>query len=295
MRVVQISDGLGNQLFGYAFYRKVQKLYGNCYVDLGWFDKKDRLAWYPYQLELLGLKSEKKGRDEYCVKEYYMQNHQIGENEFKNIALNMKIPILHLFHEKNPYSCDRLWENDDAYYAGRFQNIDNFLEAINDIKKEIVFPEQQELNYNLMKEKIKKDNSVSLHVRLNDYSEIEDFEKVCPISYYIKAIKYLLEKNTNLHFYVFSNRMEEVRKRLPVIANYTYVEINDRFHGIGDLELMSLCKHNIIPNSTFSWWAAVLNKNMNKIIVAPNQYNIRVEGVKNEDINLWFDDWIRLS
>ena len=58
MRIVKIVAGLGNQLFAYTFYRKIKKLYGECYVDLGWYDFTNRFAWYPYQLEMLGLKAD---------------------------------------------------------------------------------------------------------------------------------------------------------------------------------------------------------------------------------------------
>lgn len=295
MRVVKIAAGLGNQLFQYAFYRKIKKMYGECYVDLGWFDYKDRFAWYPYQLDVLGLNADKIDRDKYCVKEYYMQNKHIDEEEFNEISTKMKVPIVNLMEEKTPYSCDNLWEYDNAYYMGCFQNIDNILEVLDDIKNEVVFPYNPDESFQLLKRKIKNDNAVGLHIRLDDYAGKEDFEQVCPMQYYYHAIEYMKEHIENPVFYVFSNKIEKAKEKLADYKDFIFVDVNDRYHGIGDMELMSLCKNMIIPNSTFSWWGAVLNKNSSKIVIAPNKFNAKLKNVKDEDINLWFGDWIRIS
>ena len=79
-------------------------------------------------------------------------------------------------------------------------------------------------------------------------------------------------------------------------SRYTYVDIHDRTYGIGDMELISLCKHNIISNSTFSWWATVFNKNQRKLVIAPNKWDIRPRALLlQSEINLWFEDWIRIE
>lgn len=295
MRVSKIIAGLGNQLFTYAFYRQVEKKTGDTvYVDLGWFDYKDRFAWYPYQLDKLGLSVNRIERSKYCVKELYIKNHCIDEEQFKQIIFN--VPVINLYTESSPYSCDELWQYDNAYYMGNFQNIDNLKDVIDEIRNTVKFDINNGRKYNEIKRRIKNDNhSVSLHIRLDDYPDKEDFERICTINYYLKAIKIMLKKNPYSNFYIFSNNIELAKKRLPIIGNYVFVDINDRMHGLGDMELMTLCRHNIIPNSTFGWWGAVLGHSNNKIVIAPDNFDDRYPQIKKEDMNLWFDDWIRIS
>lgn len=262
-------------------------------MDLGWYDFTNRFAWYPYQLEMLGLKADELRRDEYVVKELYMEKNNISSDTFEAMRKGFDIPIVRLVKETNAYACDMLWKTDNAYYMGSFQNIDNIREAIDDIKSEIIFPSNDDMEFLSLKEKILCSNSVGLHIRLADY-DMEDFEQICPMQYYYCAIEYMREHLENPIFFVFSNKIEKAKEKLGNHEDFIFVDVNDRYHGIGDMELMALCKNNIIPNSTFGWWAAVFNKNPDKIVVAPNRFNEKLKNVKDEDINLWFDEWVRL-
>ncbi len=298
MNVVKIQGGVGNQLFQYALYRKLKK-HEDCYVDLGWFDDKQRKFWYPYQINDLGLQADSIDRKDYIVKEYYMEKQGIGENEFASCISNIRkdnLPILNLVSEQMSYEYGAYEKCHDAYLTGYFQNIDYFKDVLDEIRTEVVFPTREDGEYIKIREAITSCDSVSIHIRLNDYATIEDFEEVCPISYHVEAIEYVKRHVQNPQFFIFSNKIEEAKKRLPVLGNYTYVDIHDRMYGIGDMELISLCKNNIISNSTFSWWAAVLNKNQNQLVIAPDKWDIRRrEFLQKNVINLWFDDWIRIK
>ena len=112
-------------------------------------------------------------------------------------------------------------------------------------------------------------NSVncSLHIRKGDYVGNASYYQ-CDIDYYNRAIQYIKSHILIDNFFVFSDDVGWCKGNLTE-NNFIYIEGNQ---DIEDLFLMSLCNHNIICNSTFSWWGSWLNKNTDKIIIAPNMW-----------------------
>lgn len=131
-------------------------------------------------------------------------------------------------------------------------------------------PFRDERNLSLMRE-MQSSNSVAIHVRKGmDYSRSSYYKDTCPVEYYIKAIEYIKNRINNPKFYVFTDNVEWVEQNFASLQ-YTLVQGNP-VTGWGshyDMQLMSLCHHNIISNSTYSWWGAYLNKNKDKIVVLP--------------------------
>lgn len=125
-------------------------------------------------------------------------------------------------------------------------------------------------NYQLA-EQMKSENSVAVHLRKGlDYMKLEAFQNTCTLDYYAKAIDIIKSKVDNPVFYVFTDNPDWVKDNLKGFE-YTLVEGNPSI-GWGnhfDMQLMSCCKHNIIANSTYSWWGAFLNPNPNKIVIDP--------------------------
>jgi hypothetical protein len=114
-------------------------------------------------------------------------------------------------------------------------------------------------------------NSVSLHFRRGDYVSLKSASNVhgtASIEYYANAVKLITEKTGRGNFFVFSDEIEWVKDNFP-LSDATYVS---GLSGIEDMHLMSKCRNNIIANSSFSWWAAWLNNNSNKTVVAPRQW-----------------------
>ena len=125
--------------------------------------------------------------------------------------------------------------------------------------------DKKELGFN------KDKKLVSLHIRRGDYLNPEVqaiYGGICTDEYYEAAVKYMKEGHPGCRFYVFSNDPEWVKENLK-IENMTVVEGSDEEHGYRDMYLMSLCKHNILANSSFSWWGAWLNKNTEKEVIGP--------------------------
>jgi hypothetical protein len=133
------------------------------------------------------------------------------------------------------------------------------------------------------------ENSVSIHVRRTDYlSNFHIYEKLTLI-YYKKALDYLNSLNMKISkIYIFSDDIEWCKVNFNFLENKIFVQDNI---DIIDLFLMSRCENNIICNSTFSWWAAFLNKNKSKKIICPKLWYVK----NNEIKNFVYDDLIPMD
>ena len=137
---------------------------------------------------------------------------------------------------------------------------------------------------------IQSTNSVAIHLR--SYLEVPKGVGVVQvgIDYYLKASRLIASKVSNPHFYIFSDNLQWAINNLQIDFPYTIVDlsnINSDDKAIEEFWLMSSCKHQIIANSTFSWWAAWLNSYKNKIVITPNlEWN-------NKDIIL--SDWLKID
>lgn len=123
----------------------------------------------------------------------------------------------------------------------------------------------------IYKDQILNCNSVGLHVRRGDYLS-SSLHNVCNMKYYSKSIAYIQDQIASPYFFIFSDDIEWCRENFH-IPHCIFVNIHAaKKNPIIDFQLMSLCKHNIISNSSFSWWAAWLNGNREKLVVAPNRW-----------------------
>jgi len=139
---------------------------------------------------------------------------------------------------------------------------------------------------------MKKSDSISIHIRRGDYAKNPKVTKefgVCGLSYYSRALTKIKERVNNPYFFVFSDDIEWVKENLPLGNNVTFVS-DSTLMDFQELYLMSKCKHNIIANSSFSWWGAWLNNNSNKVVVAPTPWFDK----SIYDTNLLPDTWIQI-
>lgn len=136
---------------------------------------------------------------------------------------------------------------------------------------------------------IQDPNTVSIHFR--SYDKEDPNQKVyikCSMDYYWQAICHFPE---NTHFIVFSNDIEWCKTNFSAIPrHFIFIESEAHYH---DFYLMSMCRHNIICNSSFSWWAAYLNSNPQKQVIAPaDWFN---PDYQSDTSDLIPEDWIRLG
>jgi Glycosyl transferase family 11 len=163
----------------------------------------------------------------------------------------------------------------DSYLMGYWQSEQYFADIANIIREDFTFklPMSQQ-NAELAKQ-INQVNAVSLHIRRGDYAnnpETMATYGLCSLDYYKEAIRYIVERVNAPHFFIFSDDINWVKNNLKIDYPYQYVDHNHGTESYNDMRLMSLCKHHIIANSSFSWWGAWLNRNPEKLVVAPQKW-----------------------
>ena len=181
----------------------------------------------------------------------------------------------------------------DCYLYGYWQSERYFKPFESVIRRDFTFREPLTDRNLELAAAIALGQSVSLHVRRGDYvSDVKTGQvmDVCSLEYYRKAISYISERIERPVFYVFSDDMVWVRQNLNVSFPCVYVEHNRLAESYRDMQLMSLCRHHVIANSSFSWWGAWLNSNSEKLVVAPRNWFCN----GTDDSDLIPDEWIRL-
>lgn len=284
MNVVMISGGLGNQMFQYALCIAFNKR--------GVLIKIDNSKYTYYQVHNnYELDKVFKINAPIATLEEIKKYGYVNDNKLMKLLRKSPFKKKSLYLEKSMEFDDQVLSCDEKYILGYWQNERYFEDCKEEILEAFQFPKIDSPNLEALVGDIKKFNSVSVHIRRGDYLDHPLYKGICTIEYYQAAIQYLAkELREEIHLFVFSNDIEWVRENLHY-SRMTIVEGNSGEYSYRDMQLMSLCKHNIIANSSFSWWGAWLNQNMNKIVIAPNKWvNVKNKGT-NSIVPL---TWIRL-
>lgn len=163
----------------------------------------------------------------------------------------------------------------DAYLAGYWQSERYFAVVADQIRALFRFAAPLDARSTQLARQMSVTTSVSLHVRRGDYVHNPQVRRIHGVDltrYYQQAIDTIMDRVATPHFYVFSDEPGWVRTHLSIDASATFVDHNRGPDSYRDMQLMSLCKHHIIANSTFSWWGAWLNQDPKKIVIAPRQF-----------------------
>ena len=290
MDVIIIFNGLGNQMSQYAFYLQKKNNSKSTY-------------FIPFCRDHNGLELDRvfgiNTKEALVQKILYILFRILLTDKVSIISFPVK-RILNLF------KCKIVKENFDYNFKSDFMNPSNgitfyyggwhtdkyFIEAKNSILGSFDFAEVNDQENKSYIDKIVETESVSLHVRRGDFLNADNinlFGDVCTKAYFEKAIALIETKVANPYFFIFSNDLVWVKENL-IIKNVTYVDCNSGKDSWKDMCLMSLCKHNIVANSTFSWWGAWLNKNSDKIVVCPSRF------LKNDTFtDVYPDSWAKIS
>lgn len=164
---------------------------------------------------------------------------------------------------------------DNSYVYGYWQSKKYFSEIESEIRSDFSFKLPLSKPNTDSAEMMSSTNSVSLHVRRNDFaknSTINATHGLCSLEHYQTAIQYIAERVERPHYYIFSDDIAWVKNNLKIEFPHQYVDHNHGAESYNDMRLMSMCKHHIIANSSFSWWGAWLNPSLDKIVVAPRRW-----------------------
>jgi hypothetical protein len=271
MIYVYLTGGLGNQMFQYAAARALaEKAQSKVCLDLLFLNsKQDGVTKRKFELDALNINAEYASKSE----SDYIRRSGSRYLKYLNIFHSQKISIIKetgfgyspIVHKPNEDICLMGYWQSEKYFAG-----------IKEIISKELSPKKEAHGKNkVMAEEISKVNSVSLHIRRGDYVSnplTNSVHGVCGVDFYLNSIKYINEKVDMPHYFVFSDAMDWCRKNLNPNAPVTFVDHNLEDNSYEDMRLMTLCKHNIIANSSFSWWGAWLNRNPEKIIIAPRKW-----------------------
>lgn len=310
MIIVRFSSGLGNQMFQYNFYRYLTEKYPDTEVkvDLTWFYAND--DHHGYELErVFGNKTGDFEIKEATRKEIFRVTGQIPplvKGPLAGKIVYLMGPVNRIIRERsktdksaniidqltgrisNYYVTDEKGENHnplydfinnldvtrDWYFTGFWIEERYYKARIESLRKELVFSGAEDGKNLEMLEKIENSNSVSIHVRRGDYLNAiySTMFKSLGREYYEKAVGIIKEKIDNPRFYLFSDDPEYMDKAFDWLPEREIVNINSGDNSYRDMYLMSHCRHNIVANSTFSQWAALLNVNEEHMTVYPSAY-----------------------
>jgi hypothetical protein len=160
----------------------------------------------------------------------------------------------------------------NTYLDGFWQSELYFIKYEDEIRKAFTFNSSIQNKNSELAQKISQVNSVAMHVRRGDYiinTAANTFHGTCSKAYYDQALVYLQAQIPMICLFIFSDDIEWCKSTFKYDVPMYFVDTND---GPSDLYLMSQCKHNIIANSSFSWWGAWLNRHINKIVIAPQKW-----------------------
>ena len=284
MIISQIQGGLGNQMFQYAIGRHLSCLHQTKLIlDLSFYSKKRYREFLldNFRTKIFKVYKTKKERNRGLlfnkIKSFIQSNNlmEIDERKFKNGQFDLTIA-------------------NHCYLKGYWQSQDNFIESSELIKKDFRLKRSQKIKNSRWFKKIINQNSVSIHVRRGDYlSDLvtNSFHGIIGIDFYKAAIKLISEKIEKPVFFIFSDDIEWCQKNFKLIDELYFID--EKWEDFYDLKLMSLCSHNIIANSTFSWWAAWLNSNSSKTIICPKKW-FNNDSENNITNNLIPQNWISM-
>lgn len=281
MIIVKITGGLGNQMFQYALGRKLSIA-----------------NEVEFKLDINEYQSDK-------IRSYTLNKFNISEN----IATSEEIESIKNPHgilsevfrrvrfkiTKNVYPDWEPWvfkKKDKYYFDGFWQTERYFLDIRSTLLHEFTLKTPLEKSHPDLTKEVEANNSLSIHIRRGDYLTNADdynFKLMRSTGYYQKSLEYLVSRTPNAKLYVFSDDPEWVQEHLDLPAD-THFATEYNLTDYQELILMSKCKHNIISNSTFSWWGAWLNNFTNKVVIAPSPWTSAPDNEKRHG-NIIPDTW----
>jgi len=267
MIISKLQGGLANQLFQWAYGKSLSEKYNTpLYLDLSFYQNQFGVTKRDFSLNKFSNLS-------YNI----LPNDRDISNWSNEPTKSKLVKLSDNFHYR-----ELDYKEDSHYYLDGYWQSEKYFIEIEDTVRECLKPSESTITK--LKEKYSTKNSVSIHIRKTDYVTSNGYHPIQPIKYYKDGLNHIDYEN----ILVFSDDINWCKENLK-FDNIIFVEDND---DIEDLWLMSLCNHNIIANSSFSWWGAWLNNNKNKKVIAPKNWFGDKSGLNKFDIIP--EKWIKI-
>ncbi len=273
MIIVQLIGGLGNQLFQYALSRQLAINHGqDVKLDTHWYGTQ---SLRHYQLADLNIEATLVSFDEInrFIPFYYKRSlasraiHRIFGRSIPKFYTTLGRIVVEKPAFK--FAPEVLEIKKKVLLSGFWQNQNYFKGIKSTLRQEIQLRKGMGGPYFYkMRDEMLAKNTVSIHIRRRDFLKNPTFS-ICPISYYLNAITHISERLQDAAFYVFSDDLAWARENLNFGKHFLFVDQCQM--ASEELLLMSTCKHHIIANSTFSWWAAWLGDE-SALVISPAQW-----------------------
>jgi len=293
MIVIRLKGGLGNQMFQYAIGHILSKK-NNCLlkIDTRFFDlskTNNRVTARDFELDIFDNTYTEAQKEDFSTFDKLSKINRIK----RKIGFNYP----RKYNEQSPeYHQDILSLKSPLFLNGYFQSHKYYQAYEAEIRALFSFSTYDFKNKNLdILQTLKNEITLSVHIRRGDYvndPKVNQTHGVCSFDYYLNAIRYISETNKNIKLVFFSDDSAWVKQTFSHLSmDKIFVDHNTGKSSWKDMCLMSLCTHNVIANSSFSWWAAWLNANPKKQVIAPKQWFVD----KNRNTNdLIPAEWIRM-
>lgn len=271
MVISKITSGLGNQLFQFAIAKSLAEINNTClYFDLRYYNQ-DYATDTSRNFKL----------------DHFNINYKILESSKTLVLLSKSTklfpnrtfnPLFKLVREEHHHYDEKVLDAKAMflYLNGFWQSEKYFYSTADTIRKELTFKENKYETFNHFKREILYSaNPISIHIRRGDYVNHPEFSKTfgfVGLEYYTKAIEVMKDKFPDNRFFIFSDDQEWVKNNFPLREQDVFVKNTGEHTDVDDLQLMSVCKHHIIANSSYSWWGAWLNNSKTKTVIAPQTW-----------------------
>jgi hypothetical protein len=266
MIIVNLKGGLGNQMFQYAFGRALSlKNEDILKLDTQSLSKAKEIGniYRPFDLEAFNIYKDIAAPAE-------VSRIQYSHGLLSKLAKIFKQKVLR--QSNVVFNKSFLSLSGNQYLDGYWQSPLYFQSIRETLLVDFTLRDTPSTSGQALQEHIKATNSVSIHVRRGDYvlnPRVLRENGICSVAYYKQAIDEIETIQADITYFVFSDDIDWVKNNLDLPGdNVKYVE-DATLTVPQELYLMSQCKHNIIANSSFSWWAAWLNQNPQKTVIAP--------------------------
>lgn len=274
---IKISGGLGNQMFQYAIGRNLaEKNKTQLKLDisalLNSLPKKD-FTFREFGLDAFQVKYKLNICSRLALATGFKNTFFV----INKIILILRNKIRPIIAEKGQFNFEEKVLNlkGGEYLDGYWQNEKYFSEISDIIRQEFLLKNELDLWASNWQKRINSVNSVAIHIRRGDYVNL-GLSEICGLDYYQRAIKLIKSKIENPAFFIFSDDPKWVSDNFSEDNMHLVSSLENKSAAI-EVYLMSACAHQIIANSSFSWWGAWLNKNINKIVIAPGIWTLGTE------------------